>query len=74
MKKYNPIVGAEIVGRSGSRIRLLSIVHSIHEKWDGSGYPDASPARPFLSARDPLRRLMSGRGLLLIASTAVLCR
>src|SRR5262245_44385641 len=39
--KIHPIVGAEILDRVQFPYPVVPIVRSHHEKWDGSGYPDA---------------------------------
>ena len=38
--KVHPIVGAEILEQVDFPYPVVPIVHSHHEKWDGSGYPD----------------------------------
>ncbi len=38
--KMHPIVGAEILEQVDFPYPVVPIVHSHHEKWDGSGYPD----------------------------------
>ncbi len=38
--KIHPIVGAEILQQVDFPYPVVPIVHSHHEKWDGSGYPD----------------------------------
>lgn len=38
--KVHPIVGAEILEQVRFPYPVAPIVHSHHEKWDGSGYPD----------------------------------
>ncbi len=37
--KIHPVVGAEILERVQFPYPVVPIVHSHHEKWDGSGYP-----------------------------------
>jgi putative nucleotidyltransferase with HDIG domain len=37
--KIHPVVGAEILDRVRFPYPVVPIVHSHHEKWDGSGYP-----------------------------------
>ena len=65
--KIHPIVGAEIVEQVRFPYPVAPIVHSHHEKWDGSGYPDgiAGEAIPIgariLSAVDCLDALASDR-------------
>ncbi len=39
--KIHPIVGSEILDRVQFPYPVVPIVRSHHEKWDGSGYPDA---------------------------------
>jgi len=39
--KIHPVVGAEILDRVQFPYPVVPIVRSHHEKWDGSGYPDA---------------------------------
>jgi len=39
--KIHPIVGAEILDRVRFPYPVVPIVRSHHEKWDGTGYPDA---------------------------------
>jgi diguanylate cyclase (GGDEF)-like protein/putative nucleotidyltransferase with HDIG domain len=38
--KVHPLVGAEILERVQFPYKVVPIVRSHHEKWDGSGYPD----------------------------------
>src|SRR6202162_2979869 len=38
--KIHPVVGAEILERVRFPYPVVPIVHSHHEKWDGTGYPD----------------------------------
>ncbi len=38
--KIHPVVGAEILERVEFPYPVASIVHSHHERWDGSGYPE----------------------------------
>ena len=38
--KIHPIIGAEILEQVRFPYPVVPIVHSHHEKWDGSGYPD----------------------------------
>lgn len=38
--KIHPIIGAEILEQVEFPYPVVPIVHSHHEKWDGSGYPD----------------------------------
>ncbi len=38
--KIHPVVGAEILERVQFPYKVVPIVRSHHEKWDGSGYPD----------------------------------
>ena len=38
--KIHPIIGAEILEQVDFPYPVVPIVHSHHEKWDGSGYPD----------------------------------
>jgi len=38
--KVHPLVGAEILERVAFPYPVAPIVHSHHEKWDGSGYPE----------------------------------
>lgn len=38
--KIHPVVGAEILERVRFPYPVTPIVHSHHEKWDGTGYPD----------------------------------
>jgi putative nucleotidyltransferase with HDIG domain len=65
--KIHPIVGAEIVEQVRFPYPVAPIVHSHHEKWDGSGYPDgiSGEAIPIgariLSAVDCLDALASDR-------------
>src|SRR3954468_2647137 len=65
--KIHPIVGAEIVEQVRFPYPVAPIVHSHHEKWDGSGYPDgiSGEAIPIgariLSAVDCLVALASDR-------------
>ena len=65
--KIHPIVGAEIVEQVRFPYPVAPIVHSHHEKWDGSGYPDgiSGDAIPIgariLSAVDCLDALASDR-------------
>src|SRR6202040_4023876 len=65
--KIHPIVGAEIVEQVRFPYPVAPIVHSHHEKWDGSGYPDgiSGEAIPIgariLSAVDCLDALSSDR-------------
>ena len=39
--KIHPVVGAEILDRVRFPYPVVPIVRSHHEKWDGTGYPDA---------------------------------
>ncbi|HYL85524.1 MAG TPA: HD domain-containing phosphohydrolase [Candidatus Angelobacter sp.] len=39
--KIHPVVGAEILDRVQFPYPVVPIVRSHHEKWDGTGYPDA---------------------------------
>src|SRR5215467_12072512 len=39
--KIHPVVGAQILDRVQFPYPVVPIVRSHHEKWDGSGYPDA---------------------------------
>jgi diguanylate cyclase (GGDEF)-like protein/putative nucleotidyltransferase with HDIG domain len=39
--KIHPVVGAEILNRVQFPYPVVPIVRSHHEKWDGTGYPDA---------------------------------
>jgi len=72
--KIHPIVGAEILDRVQFPYPVVPIVRSHHEKWDGTGYPDAlaGEAIPIgarilsvvdcfdaLSSERPYRRAMS---------------
>jgi len=65
--KIHPIVGAEIVEQVRFPYPVAPLVHSHHEKWDGSGYPDgiSGEAIPIgariLSAVDCLDALASDR-------------
>ena len=65
--KIHPIVGAETVEQVRFPYPVAPIVHSHHEKWDGSGYPDgiSGDAIPIgariLSAVDCLDALASDR-------------
>ncbi|HEY6252091.1 MAG TPA: HD domain-containing phosphohydrolase [Candidatus Angelobacter sp.] len=65
--KIHPIVGAEILEQVRFPYPVADIVHSHHEKWDGSGYPDglAGDTIPIgariLSAVDCLDALASDR-------------
>ena len=38
--KIHPVVGAEILKHVNFPYPVVPIVHSHHERWDGSGYPD----------------------------------
>jgi putative nucleotidyltransferase with HDIG domain len=65
--KIHPIVGAEIVEQVRFPYPVAPIVHSHHEKWDGSGYPDGISGEEIpigariLSAVDCLDALASDR-------------
>ncbi|HEV7519515.1 MAG TPA: HD domain-containing phosphohydrolase, partial [Candidatus Angelobacter sp.] len=65
--KIHPIVGAEIVEQVRFPYPVAPIVHSHHEKWDGSGYPDGISGQTIpigariLSAVDCLDALASDR-------------
>jgi putative nucleotidyltransferase with HDIG domain len=65
--KIHPIVGAEIVEQVRFPYPVAPIVHSHHEKWDGSGYPDGISGESIpigariLSAVDCLDALASDR-------------
>ncbi|MGA2600477.1 MAG: HD domain-containing phosphohydrolase, partial [Bryobacteraceae bacterium] len=65
--KVHPVVGAEIVEQVKFPYPVAPIVHSHHEKWDGSGYPfglkgEAIPlGARILSAVDCLDALCSDR-------------
>jgi diguanylate cyclase (GGDEF)-like protein/putative nucleotidyltransferase with HDIG domain len=65
--KIHPAVGAEILERVKFPYPVAPIVHSHHEKWDGTGYPDGlkGEAIPIgariLSAVDCLDALASDR-------------
>ncbi len=65
--KIHPIIGAEILEQVDFPYPVVPIVHSHHEKWDGSGYPDglAGEAIPIgariLAAVDCLDALASDR-------------
>jgi putative nucleotidyltransferase with HDIG domain len=65
--KIHPVVGAEILARAQFPYPVAPIVHSHHEKWDGSGYPDGLKGSEIpmgariLSAVDFLDALASDR-------------
>jgi len=65
--KIHPVVGAEILARAQFPYPVVPIVHSHHEKWDGSGYPDGLKGTEIpigariLSAVDCLDALASDR-------------
>jgi GAF domain-containing protein len=65
--KIHPIVGAEIIEQVRFPYPVAPIVHSHHEKWDGSGYPDGTSGEAIpigariLSAVDCLDALASDR-------------
>ena len=43
--KEHSAEGARIVGKLGSLRPIVPIIRHHHERWDGRGYPDTSPAR-----------------------------
>jgi putative two-component system response regulator len=49
--KQHPVIGAEIVGEITDLDYIAKVVRAHHERWDGSGYPDAlrAEAIPFLA-------------------------
>ena len=49
--KKHPVIGANIIGHMGLMAEEQKIIRHHHERWDGSGYPDAlkGEAIPFLS-------------------------
>jgi diguanylate cyclase (GGDEF)-like protein/putative nucleotidyltransferase with HDIG domain len=65
--KVHPVVGAEILDRVAFPYPVAPIVHSHHERWDGSGYPDGLTAENIpigariLAAVDCLDALASHR-------------
>jgi aminomethyltransferase len=52
----HPLIGERIVASAPSLARVATLVRSTHERWDGTGYPDAPRGR-----RDPARRAHRGR-------------
>jgi diguanylate cyclase (GGDEF)-like protein/putative nucleotidyltransferase with HDIG domain len=65
--KIHPIIGAEILEQVQFPYPVVPIVHSHHEKWDGTGYPSGLKAEEIpigariLSAVDCLDALASDR-------------
>ena len=47
----HPVIGAEIVSGIEFLAEAAEVVRSHHERWDGTGYPDGSPARTSRSRR-----------------------
>ncbi|HIA03382.1 MAG TPA: response regulator [Myxococcales bacterium] len=49
--KRHPVIGAELLAPLSTMVRVVPIVRSHHERWDGGGYPDGLKGNdiPFLA-------------------------